>query len=179
MPNMFKKQIRFFGKHAQIMQKYCKDKGGDQDIPFPISNNDGIVNEHFYIFETRIEIYMVGAMLGILNKKEAEEEQDTKFYSTIMFDMIEKQRNNLQRIYQYMVLSDDYIDSCDGKIKKAFSIELTEKDCEEQQLKFENFVRGGLEIIDEYFKDCKNYEDVCNALVNMNSSLDDLLVENI
>ena len=40
MAAMFKKPIRFYGKHAAIMQKYCKDKGGDQQILFSISNND-------------------------------------------------------------------------------------------------------------------------------------------
>ena len=67
MASMFKKQIRFYGKHAVIMQKYCRDKGGEQEIPFSISNNDGKTIDHFYIFETRIQIYMVAAMLGIIN----------------------------------------------------------------------------------------------------------------
>ncbi len=178
MPSMFKKQIRLYGKHALIMQKYCKDKGGEQDVPFPISNNEGKINEHFYIFETRIEIYMIAAMLGILYKKEVEEDQEKKPYSSIMMDMVEKQRKNLERIYQYMILSDDSIDSYDGKIKKAFSLIPTDEESEKQQLKFENFVRGGLEIIDEIFKECKNYEDICNAIIEMNASLDNFLDDN-
>ena len=52
---MFKKLIRFTGKHAEIMQRYCKDKGGDQDVKFTISDHSGSEKE-MYIFETRIHI---------------------------------------------------------------------------------------------------------------------------
>lgn len=172
MAAMFKKQVRFYGKHALIMQKYCKDKGGEQDVQFVISNNEGKVNEHFYIFETRIEIYMVAAMLGIINRSAVEEDNDKKTYSSIMADMIDRQRKKLERIYQYMILSDDSIESADSKIKKAFSIIPTDEECDIQQHKLENYVRGGLEIIDEYFKNCKTYEDICNAILEMNSDLD-------
>lgn len=171
MASMFKKQIRLYGKHALIMQKYCKDKGGDQDVSFAISNNENKTNEHFYIFETRIEIYMVAAMLGILNKSSVDEDSDNKAYSSIMADMLDKQRPKLERIYRYMVLSDDSIKSSDAKIKRAFSIIPTDEECDAQQKKLENYVRGGLEIIDHYFKDCTTYEDICNAVIEMNASL--------
>lgn len=168
---MFKKQIRLYGKHALIMQKYCKDKGGEQEVSFSISNNDGKTIDHFYVFETRIQIYMVASMLGILNKSEVEEDADKKIYSSIMADMVEKQRINLERIYQYMILCDDSLESADAKIKKAFSLIPTDEECDNQQHKLENYVRGGLEIIDNYFKDCKTYEDICNAIIEMNSNL--------
>lgn len=171
MAAMFKKQVRFYGRHALIMQKYCKDKGGDQEVAFPITNNDGKTIEHFYVFETRIGIYMVAAMLGIINKSKIEEDSDKKIYSSIMADMLDKQRKKLERIYQYMILSDDSLGSADAKIKKAFSLIPTDEECDAQQHELENYVRGGLEIIDSYFKDCKTYEDICNAILEMNSSL--------
>lgn len=171
MASMFKKQVRFYGKHAAIMQKYCKDKGGEQEVPFSISNNDGKNIDHFYIFETRIQIYMVAAMLGIINKASVEEDTDKSIYSSIMSEMIEKQRRKLERIYQYMILSDDSLGSADAKIKKAFSIIPTDEECDVQQHKLENHVRGGLEIIDNYFKECKTYEDICNAILELNASI--------
>lgn len=171
MAAMFKKAIRFYGKHAAIMQKYCKDKGGDQQILFPISNNDGKTIDHFYVFETRIQIYMVAAMLGIINKSSIEEDNDKMVYSSIMADMVDKQRRKLERIYQYMILTDESLGTADAKIKKAFSLISTDEECDSQQHKLENYVRGGLEIIDGYFKDCKTYEDICNAIIEMNSSL--------
>ena len=171
MAAMFKKPIRFYGKHAAIMQKYCKDKGGDQQILFSISNNDGKTNDHFYVFETRIQIYMVAAMLGIIDKLSIEEDNDKTIYSSIMADMVDKQRKKLERIYQYMILTDDSLGTADAKIKKAFSLTQTDEECDLQQHRLENYVRGGLEIIDGYFKDCKTYEDICNAIIEMNSSL--------
>lgn len=170
--SMFKKQIKIYGKHAIIMQKYCKDKGGEQDVTFSISNNDGATNDHFYIFETRVGIYMVAAMLGIIKKKQIMEDDDKKIYSSIMVDMLEKQRTNLERIYHHMILTDSSIDSADAKIKKAFSIMTSDEECDIEQQKLENYVRGGLEIIDNLFKDCKSYEDVCNSIYKLTELLD-------
>ena len=166
---MFKKQVRFTGNHAEIMQKYCKDKGGDQEIPFIISNNAG-EQKPFYIFETRVEIYMVAGMLGILQNKQADEDKG-KYTATIMTEMLEKQRPNLERVYQHMILSTLSDLSADAKIKKAFSIRQTDDECDKEQQRLENYVRGGLEIIDDLFKDCKTYEDICNSLFK----LDDIL----
>ncbi len=168
---MFKKQIKIYGRHALIMQKYCKDKGGEQDVSFSVSNNDGNINGHFYIFETRIGIYMVSAMLGIINNKQVEEDSDKKVYSSIMVDMLEKQRDNLDRIYHHMILSNASIDSTDAKIKKAFSIISNDEQCDIEQHKLENYVRGGLEIIDDLFEDCKSYEDICNSFLDMLETL--------
>lgn len=168
---MFKKPIRIYGKHALIMQKYCKDKGGDQEVKFSISDNEGFVNDHFYVFETRIDLYMIAAMLGIIYQKQSEEDVNKKIYSSIMADMVEKQRNNLERIYHHMVLSDSSIDSVDLKIKKAFSIIPTEEECDKEEAKLESYVRGGLEIVDNAFSNCKTYEDICNAIIDLISML--------
>lgn len=70
-----------------------------------------------------------------------------------------------------MVLSDNSEESTDSKIKKAFSLIPNEK-CDEEQKKLEDFVRGGLEILDEIFGECKTYEDVCNSMYDLGEILD-------
>lgn len=166
---MFKKQIRIFGKHAEIMQKYCRDKGTEQDIPFIITENGE--NKKNYIFETRIGIYMVAAMLGIVNKKSVLPDKSSDASATIMVEIIDKQRENLMRIYQHMILSEESITSTDAKIKKAFSIDMSDEECEEAEKHIEDYVRGGLEIIDDIFRNCKSYEDICNSIIELNSQI--------
>lgn len=167
---MFKKQIRLYGKHAAIMQKYCSFKGGEQGSPLIISNNDG-EQRPFYLFETRVGMYMVGAMLGIICGKQAEEDPDKSVNTTIMVEMLEKERGNLERVYHHMILAEDSGASADAKIKKAFSIIPTDEKCDAEQCRLENYVRGGVEIIDDIFKDAKNYEDVCNGIIELNDLL--------
>ena len=163
---MFKKLIRFYGKHADIMQKYCKDKGGEQDVSFIVSNNGG-EQKNIYIFENRINIYLVGGMLGIIKQKKADVDKSTSTYSSIMPEMLEKQRANLERMYHHMVLTESNALSPDAKIKDAFSVNKTDQQWDEEQKKLEDYVRGGLEIIDGIFGQCKTYEDVCNAMFEL------------
>ena len=167
---MFKKAIRIFGKHADIMQKYCKDKGGEQDIPFIVSANNGDESKAIYIFENRIQIYLVAGMLGIIQNRQADVDHSTETYSTIMAEMVEKQRPNLERMYQHMVLALDNADA-DTRIKNAFTINKTDEQWEEEQKRLENYVRGGLEIIDEIFGSCHSYEAICNAIYDLKDQI--------
>ena len=161
---MFDKQIRLYGKHADILKKYSKDKQGENEVRFEVDNNEGS-KKTIYIFDSMLQCYMVAAMLGINNKKKAEVDSDKNKYATIFADIIIKNRSNLQRIYSHMILTDDSIDDVDAKIKKAFSIKSSDSDSEQDRL--DSFVRGGLELIDEYFGNCASYEDVSNSILDL------------
>lgn len=167
---MFKKLIRFYGKHADIMQKYCKDKGGEQEVKFSVSNNSGETKD-IYIFENRVHIYLVGGMLGIIKNRQADIDKSTSTYSSIMPEILDKQRTNLERMYHHMVLAEDSGLDADARIKKAFSLQKTDEECDEEQKRLENYVRGGLEIIDEIFRNAQTYEDVCNGIFELRDLL--------
>lgn len=168
---MFKKLVRFYGKHAYTIQKYCKDKGGEQDVPFVVNNNTG-EEKTIYIFENRAYLYLVAGMLGIIKKRTAPIDHSINIYSSIMPEMLEKQRENLERMYHHMILSEDDGLNPDSKIKKAFTIKKSDEEWDEEQKRLESYVRGGLEIIAEIFDKCKSYEDVCNAMYDLNGILD-------
>lgn len=169
---MFKNPIRFTGKHALILQKYSKDKGSEQDIPFQVSNNSG-ETKSIYIFDTRLHCYMVAGMLGIIENRKADIDtnKSNNATATIFADILDKQRPNLERMYHQMVLAHNEELSADAKIKKAFSI-IPDDLCDSEQKKLEDYVRGGLEIIDEMFSTCRTYEDVCNKMYEFNELLD-------
>ena len=164
---MFTKQIRFYGKHADIMRKYSKDKQGSDAQHYVVTNNAG-EKKIIYLFETILQCYMVAAMLGIINKRTAEVD-NSKSSSTanIFADILLKNKGTLERIYQHMVLSEESELSVDGIIKKAFTINKGDQDDIEEK-RLESYVRGGLEIIDEKFSTCQTYEDVANAILDMN-----------
>lgn len=169
--SMFSKQIRFTGRHAAILQKYSKDKGGDQDIPFKVSNNDGL-EKTISIFDTKIQCYMVAGMLGIIKNRKSEIDNDKNYPNANIFaDVLNKKRASLDRIYHHMILSESSDESIDAKVKKAFSI-VPDDRCDQEQKKLEDYVRGGLEILDELFGECKSYEDVCNAIYELSDMID-------
>ncbi len=169
---MFKNPIRFTGRHAYILQKYSKDKGSEQDISFPVSNHSG-ETKLIYIFDTRLKCYMTAGMLGIINDRKSGIDTDRTYNATatIFADILEKERMNLQRIYHHMVLIRGGTLSPDEKIKKAFSI-LVDEESDLEQKKLENYVRGGLEILDEIFSPCQSYEEVCNKIYDFNNLLE-------
>ena len=164
---MFTKQIRFYGKHADIMRKYSKDKQGADAQHFIVTNNSG-EKKVIYLFDTILQCYMVAAMLGIINKRTADID-NTKTSSTanIFADILIKNKPTLERIYQHMVLSEESDLSVDGLVKKAFTINKGDQDDIEEK-RLEAYVRGGLEIIDEKFNSCQTYEDVANAILDLN-----------
>ena len=46
---MFDKQIRLYGKHADIIRKYSKDKQGADEQHFIVDNHEG-QEKNIYIF---------------------------------------------------------------------------------------------------------------------------------
>lgn len=168
---MFDKQIRLYGKHADIIRKYSKDKQGADEQHFIVDNHEG-QEKNIYIFENILQCYMVAAMIGIINKKTVPVDSNRDKTANIFADILIKNRDNLKRIYQHMILSENPEDTVDGTIKRAFSISNANAESEESRL--EGYVRGGLEIIDEYFSSCTSYEDVANKIMDF---LDDYGVD--
>ena len=105
-----------------------------------------------------------------MNYRQADVDHSTETYSTIMAEMVEKQRPNLERMYQHMVLTLDNADA-DTRIINAFTINKTDEQWEEEQKRLENYVRGGLEIIDEIFGNCHSYEAICNAIYDLKDQI--------
>lgn len=158
---MFEKQIRLTGIHADYIRKYSKDKQGENTAFFTLDNNEG-KTDNYYVFDSILQCYMCAAMIGIIEKRTSPVDNTKTTPANIFAEIVNKNRNNLERIYHHMVLT-TYTDmSIDARIKKAFSVD-KENEAEEEE-KFNSYVRGGLEIINERFNDCKTFEDLANAL---------------
>ena len=156
---MFNSQLRIYGKHARILKKYSRDKQAAEQVEFLVRDHEGR-NRPTYIFETMIQCYMVAAMVGIIEHKKIENDEGIDNPANIFTDVLHKNRNELDRIVKFMILTDDSTDDIDLKIKQAFSVK--RKDKIEDGVT--SYARYGLEVIDDYFKDCRSNEDVANAL---------------
>ncbi len=161
---MFDKQIRLTGIHADYIRKYSKDKQGENAAFFTLDNNEG-KTDNYYLFDSILQCYMCSAMIGIINNRTAPVDNTKTTPANIFAEIINKNRNNLERIYHHMVIA-TYTDlSVDSRIKKAFSVNKENESVEEERLNA--FVRGGLEIINEKFSNCKTFEDVANAVYEL------------
>ncbi len=159
---MFKNQIRLYGKHAEYLKRYSRDKQAEEKYEFNVTALNGVTTP-IYIFDTMIECYMVAAMIGIIEKRKSSEDKNKSIYANIMADTVYGRVDILKRISHFMILVDDSLDlSVDGKIKKAFSID--KEDDEQLEEEMNAYVRGGLEIINEAFKDAETLEDVVNQI---------------
>lgn len=159
---MFEGNIRIYGNHARILKKYSKDKQAEEQFEFKVTDNQG--NEHnIYIFDTMLQAYMVAAMIGIIHKSKIEKDSGKEPTATIFTEVLRKNRMNLERIVRFMLLTEDDTENPDMIIKEAFSM----KNKENIDKKVTSYARYGLEIIDNYFSQCSNYEDVVNAVLDL------------
>lgn len=161
---MFKENIKIFGKHADIMKKYSKTSSAKEEILFQVTGLDGELKE-VYIFNDYMEAYMIAAMVGIIENRKASIDNSTSTSATIFTEVMGHRSEALKTIVKYMILTKES-ENADLKIKKAFSIQRKEEEDIELQKELDSYVRGGLEIIDNYFKNCSNFSDLGNELLH-------------
>lgn len=159
---MFKANILMTGKHAEYLKKYSVDKQAEEQFEFQVFDNMGS-KKTIHIFETMIQAYMCAAMLGIIENKSEAEDKNSSITANMFADVVMKNAPKLERIVQFMLLSFDEIET-DQKIKEAFSLNRDEADI---QNRLTSYARGGLEIIDSYFRDCQTYSDVAYKMLNL------------
>ena len=158
---MFDNQIKLSGKYAEIIKKYSVDKQADEQFKFNVVDNN---HNHFniHIFETMIQTYMVAAMIGIIEGKKIETDNASKPTATIFEEALSKNKNELNRIVQYMILCEMNGKSVDEKIKNAFSL----KKSDNLDKEVTKYARYGLEVIDNTFNECQTLEDVVNCIID-------------
>ena len=74
-----------------------------------------------------------------------------------------------------MILSQYTKENVDLLIKKAFSMKRDREVDKQLEQELQSYVRGGLEILDDYFKNVKDYSDVANVIYQF---LDDYTISN-
>ena len=162
---MFNNPIRLVGNHARILKKYSKptSASAEKREPFILLDTDGkkTFEKDVYIFETLIDCALNAVMLGIINGKKSEVDNSSNYDATIFADILNKRRKDLERIYQHMVIS--------------FGLHKEEEKKNDLE-QFLSFLRGGLEIIDEYFCECETMENLCDKIIDFNNkySIEDL-----
>ena len=163
---MFNSQLVIYGKYAELLKKYSRDKQGEK-VPFSVTDNLGKEREIF-LFDNYIQGYMVSAMLGIYLRKSLPDDGNRDTDAKIFAEILTKKKGELDTIVQFMILTEDE-KNIDKKIRNAFAIDRDNGD--ELEKKVTAYARGGLSIIDEWFSKCKTYEDVANQILMFNREI--------
>jgi hypothetical protein len=163
---MFNSNIEIYGKHAILLKKYSRDKQGDR-VTFTVTDNTGKEKEIF-LFDNYLQGFMVSAMLGIYSHKMSTDDGDRSNEATIFSDILIKKKGDLDTIVQFMILTEDD-NNVDKKIRDAFAIDRTNS--LEIERRVISYVRGGLEVFDEWFGKCHTYEDVANQIILFNQNI--------
>ena len=149
---LFNKEYEFKGKHAT----YCR-----------------FLKEKIHLFKTFREAYATCALVGFINDRRADRDtakQDDKVQpASILPGEMAQKRLDLAFIYRLMMLiipiengtEKDYQD-------RAFRYDADEGnysvELQECMKIFNSYVLGGIEILYDVFKDCKDTKDVVNTL---------------
>lgn len=168
---MFKKNIIIYGEYSNIVKKYSKDTSGIEKSNFILKDtdeNNRIINKEVYIFNRLVDCVMVAMMLGIIENKKADDDNDKSVKATVFLDQINSERYSFIRIYQHMILTRRTDLENDEKIKLAFKENFEDVDNDDIENLF-SYMRGGLLIIDEYFKNCDTVENFCNAIIDFSN----------
>lgn len=137
MAELFRNQVRFFGKHGVYAEELSPDNAFKNDETKP----DAIRFKR--LFNRIIDVYMIGALVGFVYKEKAPQDgnEQTK---NIMGETLSGEHDRMMFTYQLIMLLDkDSEPDLNERIRRAFSSD------EEVQNKgfalFNDYARGGIE----------------------------------
>ncbi len=163
---MFDKDLNITGEPAHILKKYSKKSQASGDNQFLLLDQDG-QKVDVVLFDTMVECYMNCCILGLIQGKKIKKEDvqnPTMDSATIFASQLISRRNWLSRIYHHIVLAEEDGNSVESKIKTAFSIN---EDPAKVQEKLNEYARGGAYILDSYFSNCTNTEELGHAILKL------------
>ena len=100
------------------------------------------------IFDRLYDVYLLGAVVGFLNKRRDPVKKDTKTEKTIFADILVANKDKLELIYKLIMLLDkEYEPVFDKRVDKAFRDIYDDKKNKKDFERFNDYVRGGVEIL--------------------------------
>lgn len=154
---MFENDYTLTGKHATYMKFLAVKNSKETTVA------DGGVNSA-QLFERYIDVYMNGAIWGLLYNRKAPRDTASDDRARIYADAFSNERENCVFLYRMVMLLDKSVDlTSEERINRAFRYD-TQPDKAEEFKKnmelFNDYVRGGIEEMYEQFTDgCTTRDD--------------------
>ena len=165
---MFERDYTITGKHATYL-KFLAVKNSKDD--------EDAVTTSARIFERYIDVYMNGAIWGLLYLKTVPKDTTSDDRARIYADAYAKERDNCIFLYRMVMLLDKSAElTTEERLNRAFRYDSqpdkTDVLAENMEL-FHSYVRGGIELMYEQFTDgCTSREDYLEKIHDIVETLD-------
>lgn len=151
---MFDKQYYFRGTHAKKVNRLTAQFDGKRQL-----------------FNKNYDVYTLAPIVGFLYNMKAELNREDSEETTIMPDMLMKNKDELMFNYRLIMLLDKQNEpDIEKRIDKAFRLYGTEEAINDEKL-FESYVRGGVDKIHE--KLLENSDDYIRNLYEFVEEIDE------
>ncbi len=141
MAELFRSQVRLYGKHGLYAEALSPDFSAAKDVTLPE------IKRQKYLFNRIIDVYMLAPMIGYLYQREAQRDgsESTK---SIMGETLSAEYNKLIFTYQLIMILDRKSEpDLNERIRRAFSSD--EKIQQAGLSIFNSYARGGIEVLYE------------------------------
>lgn len=143
---MFDSDYVFRGKTATYAKFLSKDKGAEKE-------------DRANVFDRIIDVLMIAPLVGVAEGNCISEEEDPNSdKSTVQYATIHTYENQLKFIYRMVMLANPLSQNKDDKISQAFRHDADPDSANPNMKIFNGYVRGGVEILYEYFKDADTFK---------------------
>ncbi|WP_300926405.1 hypothetical protein [uncultured Dubosiella sp.] len=152
------REFKLYGKHAEYANFLCKEQGRERE--------NGI-----NIFQRVIDLYMLAPLIGLKYGRRVGIPEAKRPTTSIQVDQMYNEKENVEYVYRIvMLLAEKNKYSEKERIARAFRVvpnsyendpnREEEVKLEEKELSyFQDYVRGGIEYIYEFFKECEPHND--------------------
>ena len=145
MADLFRSQVRFYGKHGQYLEALTPsmDKAKDQSLPE--------IERNKYLFDSVVDIYVLAPLVGYLFQRTAEKDgsEPTK---NIMEGALSNLHDRLIFSYELLMILDKGSEpDLNERLRRAFRA--TDGLAAEGMKIFDAYARGGVEVLYENLVD--------------------------
>lgn len=141
MAEIFRSQVRFYGKHGQYLEALTpgNDKPKDTDLPE--------IERNKYLFDTVVDIYILAPLVGYMYQRTAERDgsEQTK---NIMEGALASHHDKLEFSYELLMILDKKSEpDLNERIRRAFRA--TDELVKRGMDVYNSYARGGIEVLYE------------------------------
>jgi len=155
---MFENDYTITGKHATYLKFLAvKNAKDDQDSPTSSAR----------LFERYIDVYMNAAVWGLLYSRTAKRDTASDDRARVYADAFANERDNCVFLYRMVMLLDKSVELApEERVDRAFRYDTQPEKADafkENMELFNDYVRGGIELMYEQFTDgCTTRDDYLN-----------------
>lgn len=141
MADLFRSQVRFYGKHGQYIEALTPGTENKQNDKLPL------IQRNKYLFQRVVDVYLIAPMIGFLYQRKSPRD-GSESNKNIMEGALSKEYNRLVFTYQMIMILDKKSEpDLEKRLTRAFRD--LGKDNPEGLSLFNDYARGGIEILYE------------------------------